>query len=44
MSPLDEVPPSALIEIELAGGDRVRLSGTADPTLAEAVLRALVRR
>ena len=44
MPPVDEAPPSGLIEIELAGGDRVRLSGAADPTLAEAVLRALVRR
>jgi transposase len=42
--PVDEAPPSGLIEIELAGGDRVRLSGAADPALAEAVLRALVRR
>jgi hypothetical protein len=33
-----------MIEIELAGGDRVRLSGAADPALAEAVLRVLVRR
>jgi transposase len=43
MPPVDE-PPSGLIEIELAGGDRVRLSGAADPALAEAVLRVLVRR
>jgi transposase len=44
MPPVDEAPPSGLIEIELAGGDHMRLSGAADPALAEAVLRALVRR
>ena len=44
MPHVDEAPPSGLIEIELAGGDRVRLSGAADPALAKAVLRALVGR
>jgi transposase len=42
--PAAEAPPPGLIEIELVGGDRVRLSGAADPALAQAVLRALVRR
>src|SRR3954449_10697881 len=37
MPPVDEASPPGLIEIELAGGDRVRLSGAADPALARAV-------
>jgi transposase len=37
------VPPG-LIEIELRGGARVRISGTADPTAVTAVLRALIQR
>jgi transposase len=36
--------PSGLIEIELAGGDRVRISGAADPGVVPAALRALVGR
>jgi transposase len=41
----DAVPaPSGLIEIELAGGDRVRISGAADPGVVAAALRALVGR
>jgi transposase len=41
----DAVPaPSGLIEIELAGGDRVRISGAPDPAVVAAALRALVRR
>ena len=35
--------PSGLIEIELAGGDRVRISGAPDPATVAAALRALVR-
>ena len=39
----DAVPaPSGLIEIELAGGDRVRISGAPDPAVVAAALRALV--
>ncbi len=41
----DAVPiPSGLIEIELAHGDRVRISGAPDPAVVAAALRALVRR
>ena len=41
----DAVPaPSGLIEIELAGGDRVRISGAPDPAVVAAALRALVGR
>ena len=36
--------PSGLIEIELAGGDRVRISGAADPAVVAAALRALAGR
>jgi hypothetical protein len=36
--------PSGLIEIELAGGDRVRISGAADPAVVAATLRALAGR
>ena len=39
----DVVPaPSGLIEIELAGGDRVRISGAPDPAVVAAALRVLV--
>ena len=38
-----EAPPG-LIEIELAGGDRVRISGAADPAVVAAALRALAGR
>ncbi len=41
----DAVPiPSGLIEIELAHGDRVRISGAPDPAVVAATLRALVGR
>jgi transposase len=41
----DVVPaPSGLIEIELAGGDRVRISGAADPEVVVAALRSLAGR
>ena len=41
----DVVPaPSGLIEIELAGGDRVRISGAPDPAAVAAALRALTGR
>jgi transposase len=41
----DAVPaPSGLIEIELAGGDRVRISGAPDPALVAAALRVLAGR
>jgi transposase len=36
--------PPGLIEIELAGGDRVRISGAPDPGVVAAALRALVGR
>jgi transposase len=36
--------PSGLIEVELAGGDRVRISGAADPAVVVAALRALAGR
>ena len=41
----DVVPaPSGLIEIELSGGDRVRISGAPDPEIVTAALRALAGR
>ena len=41
----DAVPaPSGLIEIELARGDRVRISGAPDPAVVAAALRAVVGR
>ena len=41
----DVVPaPSGLIEIELSGGDRVRISGAPDPGIVTAALRALAGR
>src|SRR3954471_13728170 len=41
----DAVPaPSGLIEIELADGGRVRISGAPDPATVTAALRALVGR
>src|SRR3954452_4365981 len=36
--------PSGLIEVELAGGDRVRISGADDPPEVVAALRALAGR
>ncbi len=36
--------PPGLIEIELAGGDRVRIAGAADPAVVAAALRALAGR
>ena len=36
--------PSGLIEIELAGGERVRIAGPADPAVVAAALRALAGR
>ena len=38
-----EAPPG-LIEVELAGGDRVRITGAADPAVVAAALRALAGR
>ena len=44
-SVVDVVPaPSGLIEIELAGGDRVRISGVPDPAVVTAAVRALAGR
>jgi hypothetical protein len=41
----DAVPaPFGLIEIELADGGRVRISGAPDPATVTAALRALVGR
>ena len=41
----DVVPaPSGLIEIELAGGGRVRISGAPDPAVVAAALRVLAGR
>ncbi len=41
----DVVPaPSGLIEVELASGGRVRISGAPDPAVVAAALRALVER
>ena len=42
--PMGEGARSGLIEIELAGGDRVRISGAADPAVVAAALRALAGR
>src|SRR4051794_12451382 len=36
--------PPGLVEVELAGGDRVRISGAADPAVVAAALRALAGR
>jgi transposase len=44
VSPVDDTVPSGLIEIELAGGDRVRISGSVDPGVVAAALRALAGR
>ncbi len=44
VSPVDDTVPSGLIEIELAGGDRVRISGAVDPGVVAASLRALAGR
>jgi transposase len=44
VSPVDDTVPSGLIEIELAGGDRVRISGAVDPGVVAAALRALAGR
>ncbi len=41
---MGEATPAGLIEIELAGGERVRISGAADPSVVTAALRALVQR
>jgi transposase len=39
-----DATPAGLIEIELAGGDRVRITGSADPAVVAAALRALAGR
>ena len=44
VSPVDDTVPSGLIEIELAGGDQVRISGAVDPGVVAAALRALAGR
>ena len=44
VSPVDDTVPSGLIEIELAGGERVRISGAPDPAVVAAALRALAGR
>ena len=36
--------PPGLIEVELAGGDRVRITGAADPAVVAAALRTLAGR
>ena len=36
--------PAGLIEVELADGGRVRISGAADPAVVAAALRALAGR
>jgi transposase len=41
VSSASEVTPPGLIEIELADGARVRISGAADPALVKAMLRTL---
>jgi transposase len=41
---MGDAAPSGLIEIELADGDRVRISGAADPAVVAAALRALAGR
>jgi hypothetical protein len=45
-SPADGMTPRppGLIEIELAGGDRVRISGAPDPEVVAAALRTLAGR
>jgi len=43
--PNPPVPPAApLIELEFASGARLRISGSADPDLVAAVMKALPRR
>jgi transposase len=44
--PTDAAAPmsSGVIEIELAGGERVRITGPADPAVVAAALRALAGR
>ena len=42
--PADGAAPSGVIEIELAGGDRVRISGAPDSDVVAAALRALTGR
>ncbi len=42
--PADDTASSGLIEIELAGGDRVRISGAPDPGVVAAALRVLAGR
>jgi transposase len=44
VAPEGGTAPPGLIEIELAGGDRVRISGAPDPGVVAAALRALVGR
>jgi transposase len=44
VTPVGGTAPPGLIEIELAGGDRVRISGAADPAVVAAALRALAGR
>ena len=44
MPAADDTAPSGLIEIELAGGARVRITGAADPAVVAAALRALAGR
>lgn len=39
-APVPVPPPSALVEVDLRNGARLRLSGPVDPTLAAAVVRA----
>ena len=41
-TPSARMPGFATVEIELAGGDRVRISGAPDPATVTAALRALV--
>jgi len=41
---MGEATPAGLIEIELAGGERVRISGAPDPAVVAAALRALAGR
>lgn len=40
----DTVAPAGLIEVELPRGERVRISGSVEPAVVTAALRALVRR
>ena len=44
VSSVDDTVPSGLIEIELASGDRVRISGAPDPGVVAAALRILAGR